>query len=94
MNEDRQKIRTRLKKLETIHKETANYSAKILQDSAHSLANLQFLGDDSNVQSIKTIVNNVEHALEVVQDLRGVVEGTLRLEEKIRQKHSQTDSEN
>jgi len=89
----RAELRTRLKRLETIHKEAADYSAKLLQDSALSLANLQFVGNDSDVQSLEKIANNVEHAVQVVQDLKGVVEDTLKLEEVIRPKHSQTDSE-
>lgn len=94
MNKDRPEIRMKLQNLNSIREQAINHSAQLLFEIADQLARIEFLGTSSDVDSIENILKMLEHPVEVLQELKVLLEDTLKLQEKLHPKHSQKDSEN
>ena len=94
MNENRQEVRTRLKTLESIREQAINHSAKLLLEVVDQLEKIVLQYDDSDVDLIENILKMLELPVEVLQELKVLLEDTLKLQEKLRQKYLEKDSEN
>ena len=90
---NRATVRTRLKNLDSIREQAINDSSQDLHQIADRLSQVEIHGSSEDVDSIENILKMLEHPVEVLQELKVFLEDTLKLQEKLHQKHSQMDSE-